>query len=163
MLFDLGGTGRLNIGVDMAVGKKQVQTTQVARIEEAGAEAEIGEGGCDEANLDADIRKVLAAFVAIQGIALSGEGRHHHVQIAVLIVIADCDPHIRHRVRLASTEGDAFLQRHILERAVALIAIQIVRPDVIGDEEIQAALSMKVCRRDSPDYGASPCRYRLCG
>ena len=72
---------------------------------------------------------------------------------AGVVEVAGIDTHPRPRLAVLA-EGDAGLQRHVLERAVAQIPIQLVRLRVVGDEEIGPAVLVVVDHRHAERFRA---------
>src|SRR2546423_9410492 len=119
----------------MAVGDDDVLPSVAVEIQEGRAPTEEGNRRLAESRLESDVGEVALAVVVVERVRVVGEVRDVEVYEAVVVVVADGDAHAR---LLASVlvQRDARRVADLLERAVALVEIELLRRGVVADDEV---------------------------
>ena len=137
----------------MAVREEEIQLPVEIGVEEGRAPAHALEGARDETRGGACVFELAAVEVAVQRVAVVGEGGQHQVHAPVAVVVARVGPHPGLRARLAVHRHPA-QQAHALEAAIAEVVVEEVGVRVVGDEEIDEAVVVVVGRDDAEAVGA---------
>src|SRR5205823_6241039 len=80
-------------GVDVAVGDEEVEEAVIVKIDETGAPTEKWNSGNAQAGAKGNINEICVAFVAIESLVVVGEGSDEEVELAVTVVVTECDAH----------------------------------------------------------------------
>ena len=120
--------------VDVAVGDHEIELAVEIGIGEHAAEAETIERWVPDARASRDILIEPFLLWPIQPDHLVVEVGDGKSGSAGVVEVRGVDPHARPRLPVVA-ERDAGLERDVLEAAVALIAIELVRLRIVGDEE----------------------------
>ena len=147
------GFGFVDLGVDMAVGHKDVEPAVVVHVEEADAPAE-------EAGVDAEAAGIGAVFedgvaeIGVEGIGVAGEIRFYDIEIAVAVVIADGNTHACLRFGFGGERG-AVLDGDVLEGAVMLVEIKRGGGGIVGHIDVGPAVVIEIGGGDAEAVGAN--------
>src|SRR5580658_8271450 len=99
---------------------------------------------------------IFVAFAAspVEADHLVVEVRDSHAGCAGIFEIGNVHAHTRASLALAA-EGESSFYRGVFERAVALIAIELVGLGVVGDEQIRPAVVILIEKRNPQRFGAA--------
>ena len=127
----------------MAVRKDQVRIAVVVEVKEAQAPAAVQPGL--PAHFERGVDEIVALEVLVQAEHLLVDVRHEQVLPAVAVVVRRVDPHAGSR-RAGVAVGHSQQQAFFVEGSVALVDKEKVLNRVVGDEQVQRAVAVDVCR-----------------
>ena len=134
--------------VDVAVGDDEVEPAVVVVIGEGGPPAEERDARTGDARRIADVREEALAVVVVEDVVVVGEVRDVEVVAPVVVVVADGHAHVG-LLAPRLVQGRARGVADVLERAVAAVAVEVVRRGVVGHEEIEPAVVVEVEEGDA--------------
>ncbi len=92
---------------------------------------------------EADIGHAGAIAVVIEHVEIVGEVRDVNVVPSIVVVVADGDAHVG-LVAAAAVERRAGLVADVLESAVAEVAVHVVWPGIVGDQQVQTPVVIQI-------------------
>ena len=125
----------------MAVGDVNVEVAVVVDVEQLGAEPERQEAGA-EPGLLRDVFEQAVAAVLVERVQLLGEVGDEQLGKAVAIDVAAVDAHARLRLAV-DVEADAGGIGDVLEGAVAVVAIEEIAHEIVGDVDVDVGVAVE--------------------
>ena len=139
----------------MTVREKQVQLAVEIGVEKCCPPTHPREGNGGEPGCDARVLELAAVDVAIDRVAIVGEGCEDEVHAGITVEVASVGAHPRLCAGIA-IHGDASGEPHALEFPRAQVAIEKVRVRVVGDEQIHEPVVVIVGCHDAEPVRARP-------
>src|SRR5450759_1253334 len=127
---------------DVTFGAENVEVAVVIVVEQFRAEGQRQKARL-QSGLERHVLELQFAQVAVQRVVLSRKGREEDVREPVAVEVGDLGSHARHRLAV-HVETGARGVRDVLERAVALVAVQEIAHAVIGDKDVRPAVQVDV-------------------
>src|SRR5205807_4302989 len=117
----------VDLGINVSVGHENVQPTGIVHIEKSRSPADIRIGGFRDVGSSGDVDEPLPPKIAIQRIRLVDKIGDHHVETAIMIVVAPIDTHgsLLHAV---DTYGDPLYQTFFLKCSITPVVVEKVWP-----------------------------------
>ena len=139
--------------VDVSIGHGEVEPAIQVDVQKSAAKTQAVPGGDAHPGLRRDVFETLAAR-PIEANHFVIEVRDRNARRAGIIEVRHVDSHARAGFSFAA-ECQSGLHCGVLECAVVLIAIQLVRLGVIGHEQIRPAIVVVIEQRDSQRFGTA--------
>ena len=130
-----------------AVDRQKVEPPVVVEVEPGGAESGVAQALPAHAGPRADVLERASPIVAIERCSLAGQVGDEEILVAVGIEVAGVEAHARFRLAIA-VQRRARQQRDIPERAVALVAPELVWRAVVGHVDVDPSVAVEVGGRD---------------
>ena len=92
-------------------------------------------------------------MVVVEHVEVVGEVGDVDVVAAVVVVVADGHAHVR-LLPAVAVEGGAGGVADVVEAAVAAVAIHVVRPGVVGDDQVEPAVVVEIDPGDAEAVAA---------
>ncbi len=141
--------------VHRAIDQDQVAHAVVVGVEPLGAEAGHHRGGLRQARLRTLVFEAAGAVVAIEHERLAHQVADDDVFVAVGVGIGGGDAHAAFGTS-RGVERRAGQEALVFERAVALIAPQLARRRVVGDEHVEMPVAVEVADGDTEARAVRP-------
>ena len=157
--------GRIEQGdvVDhVAVRRKDIQPAIVVEVTEGRAESQEEERGIAHARAEGGLGKRAVSVVPVQRVGFQGEIRHVDVRRPVPVVVAEVHPHARPRDAVLAV-GHARQQGPVRKRAVAVVPVEEIRRQVVGDEDVRPPVAVVIAPHDPEALAARVRDARLRG
>ena len=142
------GRRLVDLRVNVAIGREEIEIAVEVEVEEAHAPPKETHRRCRQTTLCRDIHKSPIAQVFVKSIGLAIEIRHVEVRIAIAIAVARVNAHTRLHFPIAIV-GYARLNRdidktHVGARAISIVAEKHIRRFIVGDKEVDIAIAVEV-------------------
>src|SRR5438132_1867771 len=138
-----GGGGGRRWALDTAIYQRQVRSAVVIEVGQYGAEPGAAPAGIGQTQPDCPILEQAARPLLPQGVGFVRQMGDEDIEQAIAVHVANGDSHIRLRFAHGFV-SDAARHSLLLERAVALVDPQMVRPGVVGYEDVGPAVAVEV-------------------
>ena len=140
------------LSVHVAVRDEDVLPAVVVDVDEVDAEADVLPVDAQPGPEARDLERARSVIAVERG-HLFGEVRAHDVEPAIGIVVSDADAHPGER-DAALVERASGLERHLAERPVVIVAVQLARRRVARDVDVRPAVVVEIRRRRAHAVGA---------
>ena len=134
--------------VDVAVDDDEIERAVEIEVGEETAESEPVPRRGPDARAGRDVLIETRLLRAIEPDHLAFEVRDRHARPAGVVEVRRVDAHAGAGLAVFA-ERHARLERHVLERAVPQVAIQLVRLRVVGHEDVGPAVLIVIEQRDA--------------
>src|SRR6202044_510759 len=108
----------------------------------------VGHGYTADSGWVTIVSKCSVAIVAVERVHLAGEVSHHDIGETLIVVICEIPPHAWIGVPLA-IHGDSRTQPNFLECAIAFVVEKKFGHGVVGDKDVQMAVSIVIRKSDT--------------
>src|SRR5580692_766852 len=133
----------VDLWVDMTIHQKQICPSVVIDIGEDISPSNVRPGASSNSACVRNIGERPIAFIAPQSAVILAEVADKDGLPSSMVVVVNGNTHIRLFIAI-SAKGSARVRGNLAERAVTVVAIQIVRPTIVGNEKIDVAVIVEV-------------------
>jgi len=126
----------------VAVGNENIEQASLSKSRKPAPQARNGIVGVPSRR-ERYVGEICVAIVAIESFIVVGERGDEEVELAVAIVIADADAHGSLRAALL-IDGEAAEVTDVFERAVAMIAIEVIGSGIVWRRRDRAAVVVEI-------------------